>query len=1065
MRESAFAAVVPALKMRWVEGGIRLNEFVEDYLDHPRMLKQLLALWPKMASRLRRKKITHADLQHGNVLLVPRSDKRLALRLIDYDGMHVPALAGAPSAELGHPAFQHPQRSREGIYSAEIDRFSHLAIYTAVHSLTVGGKELWDRFNNGDNLLFREDDFQDPANSEIFHTLWEVPDAACRSLVGRLALACEAPLDRTPLLKDITNGKVRPLPAAEQKAAQRILGTDSAVIPATVVEPSEQPPTEPEPVAQSKSEESQRTVQKSQGPLDLARGEVIRTPMQPETVEENADAEVQPRRLAWPTPLSILRVLDWPLKKIAGEDNEILHDFLRILVPVATALLVFFAMTDWSQWFANGTLDTTLIVNEAAQEICDSEGRITNGIGMKFKPISAGGFMMGSPEGDPDKSSDQAPQHRVRITKPFYLGIHEVTQEQYERVMGENPSRFEGATHPVEKVSWKDANQFCEKLSEMDEKYDYRLPTEAEWEYACQAGTSTRFSCGDELDPACAWFSDNSDGQTHPVGEKHPNAFGLYDMHGNVREWCSDWHDGDYYGSSPSADPRGPSSGSSRVYRGGGWNDAARNCRSVNRSSRAPGFPDDGLGFRVVLVTAKRDSSAESTASPPKSEPNISPPPQATKLPGDHTDSIDIQSRFISAEESLVSLQGTFAANMTSVTNLKPPAVALIELEVQGADGNALPEWLRNNYTIGATVQEQNDVRATRYIDLSDLATENEAELYDGVERVLVQVHFVQKQGLPTSRSRDIVAASYCWGEVRIESSHRYDIRFVLAPSAVSELEKRAERYELSSPEPEPDTSPASTPSIESAIGFPETHTNAIGMQFKLIPAGEFMMGSSDDDLDKKDDEIPQHRVQITKPFYLGIHEVTQEQYEKVMGENPAHFKGPTHPVEQVSWEDANQFCAKLSEMVEKCAYRLPTEAQWEYACRAGTTTRFSCGDKLDPACACFLDNSGGQTHPVSEEQLNSFFRRSDKKRPNAFGLYDMHGNVWEWCSDWYSSEYYGSSPSADPTGPLTGSNRVLRGGSWDHSARLCRSAIRHGFKSNSRFNYLGFRVALVQTE
>ena len=595
----------PALKMRWVEGGIPLNEFVEEYLERPKMLRQLLALWPKVASRLRQKEIAHADLQHGNVLLVPRSDKRLALRLIDYDGMHVPALAGTPSAELGHPAFQHPQRSREGIYSAEIDRFSHLAIYTAVHSLTVGGKELWERFNNGDNLLFREDDFQDPANSELFHSLWEVPDADCRSLVGRLALACEAPLDKTPLLEDITNGQVHPLLPVEQKAVQRILGTNAAVIPAAVVEPAEDPFTGPE-------------------PIDLSGIEVIWTPPQPESAEESADIEVQPRRLAWPTPISILRTLDWPLKKIAGEENEILHNFLRILTLAGFGLLAFLVVTKMPQWMkaANRLIPERNIAvtvpepqaepepessnaSASPSEAVELPEDITTGIGLQFKLIPAGEFLMGSPGDDAYKSSNEIPQHRVRITKPFYLGIHEVTQGQYEKVMGGNPSGFKGATLPVEQVSWEDATAFCAKLSGMDEDYDYRLPTEAEWEYACRAGTTTRFSCGDELDPACAWFHANSRRKTHPVGEKLPNPWGLYDMHGNVWEWCSDWYDGDYYGGSPPADPTGPSTGSYRVSRGGSWLNGAGYCRSAIRRRFRPGTRGNDLGFRVALVPAE----------------------------------------------------------------------------------------------------------------------------------------------------------------------------------------------------------------------------------------------------------------------------------------------------------------------------------------------------------------------------------------------------------------------------------------------------------------------------
>ena len=228
----------PALKMRWVEGGIRLNEFVEQYLNHPPTLKKLLRLWPKMAGRLRQATIGHCDLQHGNVLMVPRGDGSLALRLIDYDGVHVPSLAGARSPELGHPAFQHPQRSRERVFSAEVDRFSNLAIYTAIHCLTVGGQELWERFNNADNLLFREQDFQAPASSEVFHTLWKLRDEDSKALVGRLILACTEPLDQTPLLTEVANDRVSPLSSASHQAVNAILGVSDQFVPAAAPAPT-----------------------------------------------------------------------------------------------------------------------------------------------------------------------------------------------------------------------------------------------------------------------------------------------------------------------------------------------------------------------------------------------------------------------------------------------------------------------------------------------------------------------------------------------------------------------------------------------------------------------------------------------------------------------------------------------------------------------------------------------------------------------------------------------------------------------------------------------------------
>ncbi len=151
----------PAVKMEWVEGQT-LNRFVEESLEKPKMLRQVLDLWPKLTARLRDAGIAHADLQHGNVLLVPAVDGKLALKLIDYDGMYVPALAGTQSGEMGHPNYQHPRRVRQRAYNADVDRFSHLVIFSAVHCLLTGNCDLWKRFNNDENLLFREQDFQRP---------------------------------------------------------------------------------------------------------------------------------------------------------------------------------------------------------------------------------------------------------------------------------------------------------------------------------------------------------------------------------------------------------------------------------------------------------------------------------------------------------------------------------------------------------------------------------------------------------------------------------------------------------------------------------------------------------------------------------------------------------------------------------------------------------------------------------------------------------------------------------------------------------------------------------------
>ncbi len=228
-----------------------------------------------------------------------------------------------------------------------------------------------------------------------------------------------------------------------------------------------------------------------------------------------------------------------------------------------------------------------------------------------------------------------------------------------------------------------------------------------------------------------------------------------------------------------------------------------------------------------------------------------------------------------------------------------------------------------------------------------------------------------------------------------------------------------------------------------------------VKMELVLIPAGEFKMGSPDSDKYTNADEKPQHRIRITKPFYMGKFLVTQEQWEAVMGDNPSRFKGPKNPVEQVRWDDCQKFLKKLNEKVGGGRFSLPTEAQWEYACRAGSTTRYCFGDAESGLgdYAWYDKNSDIKTHPVGE------------KKPNAWGLYDMHGNVWEWCQDWYDGGYYATSPADDPTGPATGSARVIRGGYWSDGIRFCRSALRDGSRPGYRDCILGLRVSRVAAD
>jgi formylglycine-generating enzyme required for sulfatase activity len=285
-----------------------------------------------------------------------------------------------------------------------------------------------------------------------------------------------------------------------------------------------------------------------------------------------------------------------------------------------------------------------------------------------------------------------------------------------------------------------------------------------------------------------------------------------------------------------------------------------------------------------------------------------------------------------------------------------------------------------------------------------------------------------------------------------------------------------------------------SKPSVAASSGASSgSITNTIGMTLALIPAGEFTMGSPDDDTDAGSAERPEHGVRITRPFYLGIHEVKQAEYVAVMGHNPSFFAAGAggeadlagqstdqSPVESVSWFDAVEFCNNLSKKEglrpfyevdgqtvrvpdwSRSGYRLPTEAEWEHACRANSQTPYSFGTSSTAPgeSAWYGENSDGRTHPAGQ------------KKPNAFGLFDMHGNVWEWGWDEYGDRYYDDSPVDDPRGPtgVTPPRRVIRGGGgvivsepWISTLRNARSASRIRCRPEARANYLGFRVARNQ--
>jgi formylglycine-generating enzyme required for sulfatase activity len=242
-------------------------------------------------------------------------------------------------------------------------------------------------------------------------------------------------------------------------------------------------------------------------------------------------------------------------------------------------------------------------------------------------------------------------------------------------------------------------------------------------------------------------------------------------------------------------------------------------------------------------------------------------------------------------------------------------------------------------------------------------------------------------------------------------------------------------------------TQAATIPDLETNDAYKTTH-----MVLKRIPAGTFQMGDQTGAGYPR--ELPVHTVNITQAFYMGVFEVTQQQWTTIEGSWTFNFPGnPKRPAEQVSWNDINAaggFMDTLSSLAS-LSFRLPTEAEWEYCCKAGTSTDYSYGDTANGAWMWYIIGVA-QTYDVG----------TTTSKPNPWGLYDMHGNVWEWCEDWYDSGYYASSPLDDPQGPASGSQSVLRGGSWSSVDFICRSTMRLNIEPSTRLNHYGFRVAVA---
>jgi len=670
--------------------------------------------------------------------------------------------------------------------------------------------------------------------------------------------------------------------------------------------------------------------------------------------------------------------------------------------------------------------------------------RTTTPVRMEFVLIPAGEFQMGSPMGERDRYENEGPVHRVRITQASYLAKYETTQAQYEAVTGKNPSDCKGGTNPVEGVSWHDVTGFCKSLSQRV-GVEIRLPTEAEWEYACRAGTSTRFSHGDDSDyrklGEYAWYDGDSGRKMHPVGRKKPNPWGLYDMHGNVWEWCLDGKRS--YSSSAERDPKGPEGGL-RVLRGGSWGNLPQTLRSANRLDYAPSDTWDLGGCRVLVVVGSPSRFRADEAC--KAVAELQRQRDDAEWQVAHSKAMEFRGQ--AKWKEAMGICEEYLHAWPKGSHAEEARKTIAELRDDAA-------W-RAVCTEAGALATQDKWRTARALYKAYLDTHPGSRHGDEVRRAIHELERLYSQ-LPHGLREAFIlpgedkdqhgnpVVERHGSRLDPETGWPYEIWLCLEAGAI-EVMQECEAEEESGWGPW-----KKTEKVKKQRPVRRTR-GRVQMEFVLIPAGEFQMGSPNDEKDRGDNEGPLHRVRITQPFYLAKYQTTQAQYQALTAKDSSHFKGAKNPVECVSWHDVVAFGGTLSQSAG-VEIRLPTEAEWEYACRAGTRTRFSYGDDPDHSqvgeYAWYSGNSRRKTHPVGQ------------KKPNPWGLYDMHGNVWEWCSDWYETGYYGKSPADDPRGPTSGSSRVCRGGSWPHNAKFTRSAFRYYYVPTNAYAGIGCRVVV----
>ena len=822
--------------------------------------------------------------------------------------------------------------------------------------------------------------------------------------------------------------------------------------------------------------------------------------------------------------------------------------------------------------------------------------------------IKAGTFLMGSPDGtgsqpkEPCRNTNET-QHKVTLTNNFEIQTTEVTQGQFQALMSYNPSSFTscGVNCPVEQVTWHEAAAYANALSTnagLKPCYTctgsgksvvcqeatafsgqniytcpgYRLPTDAEWEYAYRAGTTTAFYTGsitncnaaDTNADKIGWYCANSkvgysgcyNGSSlpcggscmgiHPVQKKAANSFGLYDMGGNTWEWCHDVYKADL-GSSPVTDPATATSGTSRVLRGGSWRGAPYGIRAAQRIDSIPTYRDNNHGFRCVrtmlpdpIAHWRLDEGSGTVAYDYSKNSNtgaVHGATWATGIVGDalrfdgvndyvsvpHSNTIDVGKGafsvsmwFMSTGQALqpylmgknygasskfwgINIYGKPASTLCT-----HGAAAVIHDGTSTSEVGCMAGWTNNTWHHLAVVREGGSGPIKLYLDgvLNDTKTDNSGTVNSNAKIVIGKIdnsgdprYFegliddvqIFDRALTTGQVYSQYAAVPACDD-KVKNGQEIDV-----DCGGSRCNKCADTKKCT--KPSDCLSGVCTGKIcqkgciHQAV-VKSCHKDAQGIEWCGIPGGCFQMGSPDGTGTQpkencREAKETQHQVTLTNNFEIQSTEVTQGQYKALMSSNPSKFTscGLTCPVEMTNWHMAAAYCNALStkaglttcytcagsgasvtcqvattysgQKVYNCpGYRLPTEAEWEYAYRAGTTTAFYNGG----ITSCSGTDTNASTIGWYKSNTSSATKPVGQKPPNTWGLYDMAGNVNEWPHDWYGS--YGSIAVTNPSGPNSGSTRPIRGGSWSHDPVHMRAATRNIYPQHEKHGFIGLRCA-----